>query len=301
MILFIPNIFTMRLSYPNQTILPPTDPTVYIDSATEPQYVTRKEPVSGWVYLNSLDTPYGTDRSNCQLGLRDTLVASANRMRMLGVTVNWYIPNVNPRNDTITFTASTTGLDYTVTLATKFYDVTIPADVTQLVTDIVAALNGAGSGLTFSAAPIAGFPRMYTITSVGGTYRFVKTCSAIAKGIQMYDFDQDQTFALTHTLGPMNMMYTQFVDIKSTTLTKWEKIRSVTTGHQNPVVFRAYVGGNKWGPDFSELHHYLAFSWKWNEPIYTIDISFFDQNGDPLFVPNGGKDFIWQIALAAEL
>jgi hypothetical protein len=284
--------------------LPPTAPAGYADSSAEAQYVTAKRPISGGVYISSQDTPYGTDRTKCQVGGSNILASNANRMRMLGVAVIWNIPNVNPRNNSLSFFSSVTGLVHDVTLTEAYYDITVPADIAALMVDIVGALNSAGSGLSFSSTPAVGFPRKFVITAVGGLFYFVTTSDAVAKGEQMYLFQREGRVpvpAASKTVGPMNLIYTMFVDIKSTVLTKWAKIKSMTTGNQNPVVMRAYVGGNKWGYDFQELHDYLAFAWKWSEPIYSIDFSFFDQNGDPLYAPNGGKDFIWQISLEAEL
>lgn len=289
-----------------RVIQPPVDPSIYIDSATEPQYQTSKEPIGGWIYLNSQDTPYGTDRTNCQIGDKNILVSSANRMRVLGIAALWYVPNVNPRNNTLTFHSSISGTTHTVTLTERYYNIDDPADITALITDIVTQMNSVSgaSGLTFGQGPVPGFPRTFDIVvtvPIGGQFYFVASSDAVAKGMQMYNFERSSTLAVSHQVGPMSLMYTQFVDVKSTVLTKWEKIRSVTTGNQNPVVIRAYIGGNKWGSDFTQLVDYLAFAWKWNEPIYSIDFQFFDQNGDPLYYPNNGKDFMWQITLEAEL
>jgi hypothetical protein len=225
---------------------------------------------------------------------------------VLGITALWYVPNVNPRNNTLTFHSGISGLDHTVTIPERYYDIEVPADITQLATDIRDAMNSVSgaSGLTFGFAFRTGFPRTFDMTvivPIGGTYYFVDSSSAVAKGMQMYNFERSSTLAVSHQVGPMSMMYTQFVDVKSTELTKWEKIKSVTTGNQNPVVMRAYIGGNKWGDDFDQIDFYLAFSWKWNEPIYAVDVEFYDQNGDPLYYPNNGKDFLWQLTLVAEL
>lgn len=290
--------------------LQPVIPDVYTDSNLEPQYVTMRNPIAAWVYLNSGDLPVDDDKTNCIIRSDNTtggrggniLASDMGRIKIAGVTSNWYIPNVNPRNNTITFHSSASGLDHTVTLTERFYDVTSATDITALIAAIITALNTAtgASGLTFSSAAVTGFPRMYTISAAGGLYYFIRTCSALAKGRQMYGFDQTQTSSANHTVGPMNMMYTQFVDIVSTTMTKWSKMSTSTSGNVSPVIARAYIGGNAWGTNFQQFLLEVASSWKAREPISYIDLRFFDQNGDPLYAPNDGKDFQWQISLIVE-
>lgn len=287
---------------PIEVILPPQFPSAF-ESSKEPQYITSKDPVNGWLYLNSADTVYGVDRTNCQITSDGPFASGFNRLRVAGVSALWYIPNVNPRNNTISFYSSNTGsTKHTVTLTERYYDITSTTDVAALATDIETALNSLTGAtlLTFTITAITGFPRKYTISATGGTFHFDLDCTAVIAE-QMYNFDRDQTSAASKTLGPMNMMYTQFVDIVSTTLTKWEKIKSISSGDINPIVCRAYIGGNAWGSNFQQLSHYLAFSWNAQEPLYAIDIRMYDQNGKPLYVPNGGKDFMWQITLIAEL
>lgn len=292
-----------RLDNQISVLIPPHNSVSYTDNPKEPQYITAKQPVQGFLYVDSKDAPYGVDRTNCQIGGNNTLASNFNRIRVLGVNVLWYIPNVNPRNNTIV--ANVDGTDYTAQLASRFYDINVGADITQLATDIAAALTTA-SGVLFTATAVTGFPRQYTLSvPIGHTFYIDPTCPAVTKGAQMYGFQVEYPNlapAQTKQLGPMNMMYTQYVDIKSTIVTKWQKIGSTTTGGISPVMMRAYVGGNKWGVDFdSVLDEYLAYSWKGSEPITYLDFQWFDSNGDPLYVPNGGKDFEWQINFTLEL
>lgn len=282
------------------TYLPPVASRVYTYDPEEPQYVTSKQPVPSRIYLDSKDTVYGTDRTNCTISTGNQFALGVNRTRVLGITALWYIPNVNPRNNTIRFFSSVSGLFYTVTLDVRYYDINVPADIVALVNDITVKLNGPASGISFAITADPGFPRQFTITG-SAPYYIDPACSAVAKGAPMYGFEILGALSLTTRLGPMSMMYTQYVDIKSSTLTKWEKIRSVTSGQQNPVIMRAFIGGNSWGEVFHIISTYQAFSWKASDPIYSIDVSFYDENGDPLYCPNDGKDFRWQLALGAEL
>lgn len=283
--------------------LPPVQPSVYSESAMEPQYVTTVAANSGWIYLDSRNTPYGTDRTNCTISSNSAFATNIFRIRVMGISALWYIPNVNPRNNTLSFKVNNSPVTYTVTLPERFYDPNVPADVTQLTNDIKTALNGAGSGATFDIFSITGYPRKYGITSTLPFY-FDPECSAVLKGVQMYNFQREikdqEVFETSKSLGPMSMFYSQYVDIKSSILTRWQKIQSTTSGNLNPVLFRSYIGENQWGVTY-ETPRANQVAWKASEPIYQIDFAFYDQNGDPLYAPNNGKDFEWQISLSVEI
>lgn len=280
-------------------LLKPTNTQLYHENGNEPQYVTGKQPQNGWIYLDSKNST-SPDKTNAMIHPANPLAINCNRIRVAGVGARFFIPNVNPRNNNLQFWSSVTNSVWDVTLNVRYYDKDIPADVAQLVADIVTALNSVASGLTFSSAPIAGFPRTYEILAVGGTFYWIPTCSCVAKGNQMYGFERITTQSIRQRLGTMGMIYTNYVDIKSTELTKWQKMRSLTSGSLNPVVVRAFIG-DTWGVDYTNLSDtYLAFAWNYQCPLQSVDISFYDENGDPLYVADS-SNFEWQISLIAEM
>lgn len=116
----------------------------------------------------------------------------------------------------------------------------------------------------------------------------------------MYGFEKETTANSLQRLGTMGMAYTNYVDVKSTELTKWQKMRSLTSGSLNPVVVRAFIG-NKWGVDYTNLSDtYLAFAWNYQCPLQSVDITFYDENGDLLYVAPS-SNFEWQLSLIAEM
>jgi hypothetical protein len=219
----------------------------------------------------------------------------------LGITALWNIPNVNPRNNTFTFHSVTDNADYTAVLPSRYYNPEIPAELNQLATDIQTILNAAGSSLTFTVAPVAGNPRRYTITSAGGQYWFDSNCTAAKNGEQMYGLTfSNPPVPATTTTAFFNGVYTQYVDIVSKTLTKYAKVRTTTTNNRSSILIRAYIGDDRNGLVFYAPGIYLAYAWNFAEPLNNFDIEFYDQNGDPLWVPDPTK-FIWQMTLEAEL
>lgn len=288
-----------------EVMLHPMSPMVYSYTSGEPQYVSGRVPNQGWLYISSQDAPEGTDRTNYTVGGSEILANGMARIKGMGFATYWNVPNVNPRNNMISFEANVAGNVFTTApLNVRWYDITSAADEAALIMDILAKLNAltGASGLTWSATPIAGFPQTYTLSVVGGTYRMVLSSLALAKGAQMFGFPRDQVFSAAKQLGAMNFVYTQFTDIVSSTLTKWDKMQSSSTGRIAPLVMRAYAGGQAWGLQFQDLtNHPVEFTWKADEPLARFDIRFYDMNGDPLYQPNNGKDWIWQLSLLAEM
>ena len=275
-------------------LLRATNPALYHDNGHEPQYVTAKEPQNGWIYLDSKNST-DADKTNCQIVSRTPLIQQANRIRVAGIGGYFPIPNVNPRNNVISFWSSITNSVWSVTLTERYYAMT---DVAVLIADIIVKLNSVsgGSGLTFASVAVTGFPNTYNINAASGTFYWDRNSSAVIKGSQMYGLVLAGA-ATSQRLSPP-MVYTNYVDVKSTELTKWKKITSLTSGSLNPVLLRAFIGSH-WGRDYSNLSDtYLAFAWDASTPLFQCDISFYDENGDPLYTVDG---FSWQISLVAEL
>lgn len=280
--------------------LPPRDPHVYSDSTKEPQYVTTKRPTNAWLYFNSQDAAPGTDRTNCVLGNGGVIANGFSRIRFIGVSTLWDIPNVNVRNNTFQFYSSNTGATvHTCSIAEKFYDLSESADLMDAIVAAMNTLTGA-TGLTFSKAAIPFYPRTYTLSAVGGTFYFSSACTAITKGEQLYGIPRSPVLAASKQIGPMQMIYTQYVDIVSRTLTKFQKAPSVSTKNISPIVIRAYIGGNRWGISFYQPELYLAFAWQSGTPLYNVDFEFFDQHGDPLYTTDNGQSLKWQITMEVE-
>lgn len=282
------------------SILLPQNPSIYSTSTKEPQYITAKPPTTSWLYFDSLDTPAGTDRTNCTLGSGGIMASGFNRLKFIGMSLLWDIPNVNPRNNVIQFYSSNTGSTiHSCTLNVGFYPLLDSAALINAIRIAMNTVSGA-SGLTFSFGNISLLPRTYTLTAAGGTFYFYTGCSAITKGAQMYGLPTSQTLEATKTVGTMQMIYTQYVDVVSHTATKFQKSSSVSTKNIAPIVVRAYLGNFDWGFTYYVPDSYIAYAWQDGTPLYSVDFAFYDQNGDPLYAPNDGQTLKWQITLAAE-
>lgn len=284
--------------------LPPQQWGAYTDSSYEPQYTTSKRPNRGWTYLDSKNTT-DTDKTSCTIAPATLLGTGFNRINVEGFTINWFIPNVNERNNQITV-LDELGNPYSCYIAPGYYD--NPQTLAEHIRDQLNAISGLPfvfSLETPSSAPAdrqdwVPLPDAFILAATG-LYRFDDRCSVVNRGSPCYNISKGSTLSTRQIIGPMGMMYTQYVDIQSRALTQWTKIPSTTTGALSSVVARAYVGGSAYGVQFQQFEQNVSLSWNAGCPLSLIDISLFDSNGDPLYAPYGGTKLEWQLALSLEL
>src|SRR5437667_1826428 len=119
----------------------------------EPQSIVAKTPAAGELFLNMYDLPPGINRNNFQISLKgQVMIQNCSGLTFVGVgSYNWYIPNVNPYNQTITFWSSVTSSFWTVNVPEGQYSTSA-----QAIIAVVAALNtlAGSSGLTFSNSAV---------------------------------------------------------------------------------------------------------------------------------------------------
>lgn len=273
------------------------------DGFREPQYITARDPTSARIYLASINTPPGTDRTKCTVGnTNQPLTQGINRIRVSDFHMMWNTPNVNPRNNVIQFVVNGDPTTYSVNLGTQ--NIT---SFTTLTSDIATAMTAAGSGRTFTYVDFSpAIPNYGKIQiDAGHSFYFVPTCSAVAKGSAMYNLQREidplnPVFAPFKTIGPAGLQYTVWIDVVSRAITKWTKVSSVSSDNVAPIIARVPVETNDMGR-FVEPPLSVSFAWNSGEPIYSIDVSLYDENGDQFFALNGGQTELWQLTLSPEI
>ncbi len=258
---------------------------MYRGTDNEPQPVTSKQPPSAHIYLYSEDLPAGTSHVDFVISNNVTYLSNVSRINFVGTGIlNWYIPNVNPRNNNIVFHSSSSGLDHSVFIPEGRY--ATPAAMIAAIVSILNTATGA-SGLTFSSSAIALLDGAYTLSAAGGTFYILDSCTAVTRGHITYMFASDQVLSASKQVGPMPLYYTLFVDICSTTLTKYAKLRTITSGARGDIFARAFMGAEAWGSAFyaATTPSSFSFGFRPNEVMTTIDIQLRDSWGDILYVP----------------
>jgi hypothetical protein len=278
-----------------QVLIPTIPWSMYRNVDNEPQPVTAREPISSTLYINTVDLPAGSDRTNFVISNNVNYLNNVARISPVSATIfNWFIPNINQRNNTLTIFSGQSGLQHTVTIPEGRY-----TDGDDIMDAIVTALNAiSGSTLiTFSyAATDPLFPLLYDLDADGiKEYYIVNTCTAVTHGYSMFAMDAAQTLANSHRVGPMPMQYTEWVDICSTVLTKYAKLRSVTSSSRSHIFARMLIRGDSSNPEEPDVVWGFAydgfvnedahFSFRPLENVTSIDIQLRDQFGDLLYVP----------------
>lgn len=295
-------------------ILHPVNSEVYKNQNLEPQLVTEKVPHRAILYMDSQDCTLQLNKVDIIMSTvkrvgesYSTLAYNISRISVSSVGINYIIPNINERNNTITFFSSASATFHTVSIPEGFY-----TNATNIINAIVTALNTAtgSSGLTFSQTAVTGFPTTFNLNSAGGNYYFDLSCSAIVKGYQLFCLPTNQTPTNTKKVGAISGWYTRYIDICSDTIVQYAKIKTLTTGKANNLVIRLFVDdpttphviGFFSGGRFDTQE--ISYNFLPTVPINYVKFILRDQFGDQLYVPpgadgtNGG--FFWDCNLIIE-
>lgn len=281
----------------------PAIPMISNRTGAEPQQVTARRAPSAIVYLTSQSVPAGVPRNSFTISTGVNFFQNVSRLSFIGCAFeNYYTPNVNPRNNTLTFFSSVSGTTHTVTIPEGLY-----TSATVLMTAIITAMNtvsGASGQVYSTTGEIALFPRSFPLTASAGTYRFDLTCTALTKGSICYNFPRSQVLTATKTVGSMSLHYTLYIDIVSDTLTRYSKLKSITSGGRGSIFARTYMDAGQWGSTFYGATELEQFSFTYNPSVSvaTVDIQLFDSHGDLLYIPDDKNDtMIFEMNVHTEL
>lgn len=303
-----------------QINIPLVDYNQYADSFKDPQPVAAKHPTSAWIYLTTRHLPNTRSRANNFVLDTDRnnnrIVFAKNTSRISVVDVgfeNWFIPNINPRNNNIIFTAVVAGVPttYSVTIPERYYKT---AD--ELYAAILLALNAANPGVVVFSYPVLPIPLVPGAQALECNVNWnLESCSFVEKA-QSVCLIRKSITARTTVIGPCRLTYTDYVDVHSSALTQYQKMRSITTEGRSGLVVRAYLPSvsvpydntdeapvtyGNWSYSQTLLQN-LSFAFRANAVLSNIDFQLYDMNGDPLYVPPYlSSNFVFSITLQAEL
>lgn len=222
------------------------------------------------------------------------------------MSLQFFSPNINPRNNTITFFSSASAALHTVIVPEGFYS------VPNMILAVQTALNTAtgASGLTWTIAlRNPNIPGIYDITTAGGNFRFDLNCSMVVRGQQLINLPIDQTLNAAKILGYASGFYTKYIDISSNQITKYQKHESKSTGFNNDIIFRlfindpttiSYISVNTFTDVETTVYRYDP-----SDGTPSIDLKVLDQFGDFLYLPQqaegtGSGGFLYQLLFTYE-
>lgn len=283
-------------------------PNGYYQSNTQhPQKIIARSPNQTFCFLDSEQAALEKNKTNINLSdvkhvgdYAGTLLSGANLISVIEYEINYISPNVNPRNNIIRFKSSNhPSTIFNVIVSEGFYYTS-----TDLIAAIVSALNTATgvTGLTFSSAVIANFPDMYDLISSGGNYYILDDCLAITRGKFLWNLPSDAIYTNTKRVGIMGLLYTRYIDICSSTLTRY----LINDSNGNPpninVLFRSFKQTPQSDFTGSPSYNPPTVLYRFDQNITNIDFQIKDEFGDFLYLPveNNNSSFFFLITLKVE-
>jgi hypothetical protein len=277
------------------------------DQSLEPPYVRVR---TGNVAFTFLDNFNATSR----LSSTSFIIPSTGGIltkRTKRIAISYYqsdlpFTNINPRNNVVNFT--TAGGPFSATIPEGFYT------RTQAIAALLTALNGAGSGVTFTMP--GQFPNSDVYSVLTGTGNFVITGGSFyTHGHGFWGFQQTDTrlgpsatlSTNTLTLGPISALYTRYYDFCSYNLLQHTKAANIGVDAPANTVFRIYCGTPLTDPiNFTIAFEQGASNSSWNydatHSLYGIDIQIYDEFKEPLYLPNGNLNAgTFQVAFTNEI
>ena len=256
------------------------------------------------IYLDSSYTNSITP-ANIILGVNggDLFTRRLNRIAVKGISMSWVTPNINPRNDTLTFSVG--GSTYTTTMTDTYYD------TVDLLFNSLASAMTSTSGTTFTATN--------TSVNVGvNSYILAATASApftiiggnmVAQGQFMFGWIPTDSrvgvpvtsFILTNT----SLQYTRFINLNSFLLTQYSKLPSSGIDTLGTNIVKVYLDNDLFVDRtifFNILQPLAWINFNSTASITTVDLQIFDEWNQLLYIPPGFQNsFYVSIILMGEL
>lgn len=295
----------------SKVFLEPVRSAIYSETDLEPQMIQQRTLNQGHIYLNSSDAVLERDKTNMLMssiarsGDKPNILAQGiKRLRIMEVGISWVTPNVNPRNNVLSFYSSNTGsTKHTVVIIEGFYNTQL-----ALINEIVTRLNTltGTTGLTFSqiVVPLTG-GKKYTLTSSGGSFYFDLDSLAVKQGSTCYCFEPTQNLASSKSVGPMLLTYTSYIDFCSTRLNSYNKLPSRSTGKNSNIIYRAFYDTDiilePTGSVGTQRPYIQAgINFLYSDGLSTIDFQLKDQWGQFFYVPANSNCFQWDMNIVTE-
>lgn len=217
------------------------------------------------------------------------------RLFVSGVQIANCVPNINPRNNSVTFFSSASGLSHTVVVPEGQY--TTRATITAALQTALNTATGA-SGLTWTLTANPLNSCQYTLATAGGNYRFDLASPMVLYGRYLYNLPQDQTLTNSKTMGAVYGLYTRHIDIISASMTEYTKNPwSSNSRVPNGLIARIFIGpqsgfGSSGGGIASDGMSFFAgaeatpINFNRSRAIEVIDFTLRDEFGQPYYIPS---------------
>ncbi len=228
------------------------------------------------------------------------------RLAVSKIFVQWQTPNINSRNNVVTYFSSVTGTLHSSLIPTGFYNTRLIA-MNALVVALNAPFFGGASGLVFSHVIQPLNPTCSLLSAVGGNFRFELSSPMIVFGEQLFNLPKDQTPTASKFVGSMALLYTRYIDFRSRILNQWTKNPNTSNrSGANNLLFRFFLNNPLGieGPLAETIQNLVYFAQKPSFTIQSPDFQLNDQFGFTLITGQCAEEtssgFFWDIVLVSE-
>ncbi len=298
-------------------ILPLISDELIQSNSLEPQIVRIRSSNLATMYIDAARRPNITQiPTNITLGSTNNQIFARKiiRLSVQNMAMEWITPNVNVRNNVVTFFSTTSAAEHSVTVLEGFYLTPL-----AIMDALVLALNTAtgASGLTFSHAIPTLNPIKSTLSSAGGSYHFNLDSLAIIRGRNLWNLPRDQTNTTSKMVGAIHLRYTRYVDIISFVLTEHTKNQNISNSFgANNLLFRLFINSAEPHLQLAEERFTdITMNYNRTQNIRAIDFKLIDEFGQTLYVPGDGgvsttpteyaegtdSGFVWDITITLEI
>jgi hypothetical protein len=294
--------------HPQLVSLAPNSDEQQTDENLEPPFVRVRSGNECFIFADSevRETPLGTPQSlapdlfnatsfSLGGGNHQFYARKLKRLSVSGIQIANCVPNVNPRNNAVSFFSSASGLTHTVSIPEGQY-----ATRATLTAALQTALNTAtgASGLTWTITVNPLNSCQYTLATAGGNYRFVLTSPMVLYGRYLFNLPQEQALSNSKTMGAVYGLYTRYIDVISASMTEYTKNPwSSNTRVPNGLVARVFIGpqagfGSSAGGIASDGMSFFAgveaapINYNRSRAIEVIDLALRDEFGQPYYIPS---------------
>jgi hypothetical protein len=280
------------------------------DENLEPQFIRQRANNYGDLFIGTSDKDaYTTNPAQLLINGKSLITRKIRRLGVSSLSYNLRIPNVNQRNNTVTIFSQVTASFHSINLTEGYY-----TTVTAFITEFINKLNllSFASGITFSAVVNPVDNQVYTINSVGGNFYFDPNSSMAKYGLFLVNLNTSTIPMAFKVIGPIQLTYTRYIDVVSNELCQYNKNPSGSTEplfKANNLVRIFLFDGltpTSFNPGVPASDFYIFRNIKWfnynrTQSIGTIDLGFYDEFGNYLYIPdygNSNTDTVFWVKLA---
>lgn len=285
-------------------VLGPVVDDIEEDASKEPCFVRVRQQNSAVMHVDNESYDLAANTGNpslFSLKLREgsNLFQRTKRLRVNQIRLMYSAPNINVRNNNIIFaTAAAPLTSYSVTIPEGYYTVATAR------TALLAALNGAGSGIVWTLVDNFVGSTLYTVLTASAPF-ILRQCSWMERpffwGIPIYNAENNPYYDVTLSsiqMGPITAKYTDYVDFVSREMYQFSKMNTSGTQQYSDVLGRVYLDNDGMNtrtcPD-------SWINYDKDSTLASMNVLLLDMYESPLYVPTSTCPMYFNIEVVKQL